>query len=151
MRQPPRPAPEFSRYSGQIIRREFQEEARKPLIWGHREEALDIGGYGSSSLRIPFGAQRRADPYTNYSETMRPISEWFTWDRVCLRNESHQLQNGFPGMIHPGGPYSAKTALYMAPLLTEGATRDAILRDADTRDRHTSRPGKAREVTNLRM
>ena len=121
------------------------------MTWGHREEALDIGGYGSSSSRILFGVPRRADSYTNYSETMRPVREWSTWDGVGLRNESHQQQHGFPGMIHPGSPYSAKTALYMAASLTEGATRDAILRDADTRDRHTSRPGKAREVTNLRM
>ena len=59
MRQPPRQQPECSRNSGQTIRRELLEEARKPLLWGQREEALNIGGYGSSSSRIPFGEQRR--------------------------------------------------------------------------------------------
>ena len=111
------------------------------MLWGQREEALNIGGYGSSSSRIPFGEQRRGGPYTNYSETMRPVSEW----------SDESQQHGFPVRIHPGGAYSAKTALYMAASLTEGATRDAILRDADTRDRHKSRPNKAREGTNLRM
>ena len=82
---------------------------------------------------------------------MRPVSEWSTRDGVGLWNETHQQQHDFSGRMHPGGPYSAKTALYMAASLTEGATRDAILRDADTRVRHTSRPGKTREVTNLRM
>ena len=151
MRQIPRQQPEYSQFSGQTIRRELREEARNPLSWGQREEALNIGGYGRSSSRIPFGEQRRTGPYTNYSETMRSDSEWLPRNGVGLRNVTHHQQHGFQGGIHPGGPYSAKTALYMAASLTEGATRDAILRDADTRDRHASRPGKAREVTNLRM
>ena len=82
---------------------------------------------------------------------MRPVRECSTWDGVGLRNKARQQQHGFPRMISPGGPYLAKTALYMAASFTDGATKDAILRDADTGDMYTSRPIKAREVTNLRM
>ena len=71
-------------FSGQTIQRELLGEARKPLILGQREEALNIGGYDSSSSRIPLGEQRRARPYTNYSETLRPGSEWSTRNGVGL-------------------------------------------------------------------
>ena len=82
---------------------------------------------------------------------MRPVKESSTRDGVCIRNGTHRQQYDLPGLIHTGGSYSAKTALYLAASLTEGATRDASLKAADTRDRHTSRSGKERKVTNIRI
>ena len=71
----------------------------------------------------------------------------------------HQRPHDFRSSVHyPGsqfntrsGPYSAKTVLYMAASLTEGAARDVILREADAKELNSRRPGRAREAANLRM
>ena len=67
----------------------------------------------------------------------------------------HAIRRSFhnPGtqINTPRGPYSAKTALYMAASLTDGAARDVILREADAKEVNSRRPGRAREAANLRM
>ena len=146
-------APESTYKDSRLFRQETQalrpNEASKQTPWG--KEALDIGGYGRSTTRIPFGSQLRQTPYGTCNEGWRPDINYATRFEDQRRQDMPRDHNSVPGFLHAGGPYSAKTALYLAASLTEGATRDALLREANTRDKHSKRPGKAREIANLRM
>ena len=84
-----------------------------------------------------------------YAHTAVPIALLYEIDQQRLHETRSSVH--YPGSQFntQSGPYSAKTALYMAASLTEGAFR-AILREADAKELNSRRPGKAREAANLR-
>ena len=116
--------------------------------WGRPDEALTSRGYGQANADYDVAHSQRRAPY---AQTAVPTTTPYRIGHQT-HHDTHS-SNNYPGSPYniQRGPYSAKTALYMAASLTDGAARDVILREADAKELNSRRPGRAREAANLRM
>ena len=132
--------------NNEVFRR--QSTSNPNSRWERSDEAFTPLGYGQAKADYNVAHSRRWAPYAQRAvPTTTPyrIGHQTHHDTRSLNNypcSPFNIQRG---------PYSAKTALYMAASLTDGAARDVILREADAKELNSRRPGRAREAANLRM
>ena len=144
--------PTYSRPSQQswgnneIFRR--QGTSNSNSNWGRPDGAFTPRGYGKAKADYNVAHSRRWAPY---AQTAVPANTPYRLGHQTHHDTSSS--NNYPNSPFniQRGPYSAKTALYMAASLTDGAARDVMLREADAKELNSRRPGRAREAANLRM